>query len=170
MLVDQYILGIDASLSSTGYCVLDCNENIIDIGKIVTKPKVKEDDRVESIVDALVEVSERYKVNIAIIEDQFIGNNFNTGLKLSRLRGAITYALKKKKVSICYLPTSTTRKLLINSKCSKEDIAIFLRLKYKSDEKVMSLGEFNDKNNKNKNSDIFDSIAIAISYLRQVHQ
>ena len=46
---------------------------------------------------------------------------------------------------------------------SKEEIANYIRFIYKKNQDLQALGEFCDKNNKSKNSDIFDAIAVALS-------
>lgn len=161
------ILGLDASLSCTGYCVLDSrSENILTLGKVTTKSdKQTEEERIFTIVSTIEKVVKEYGVTRVAIEDQFLYKNPKTTMKLSRLRGALVYMLMANHCIIEHLAPSSVRKLMMDDgSADKEEVAAFIQNKYKDDKKVIELGEFCDRNCKAKNSDIFDAIGIAEAY------
>lgn len=167
------VLGIDASISSTGYAVVADDEfdTAIEFGKLTTKKNnsidkyIDEDNRVFYITNALAEIIDRNNIKSACMEAQFLGRNAKTALQLSRLRGAIMYMLKSKGVEIEYLTPSEIRKLLLNNgSATKEEVADYVRKYYKDNQSIQDLGEFNDKPNKNKNSDIYDALSIGLAH------
>ena len=156
------ILGIDPSLSSTGYAVLDEDRNLIDYGKLISGPTMKEEDRICKITNNLKKIIEKYKIEKVVMESQFFSKNPKTAMQLSRLRGAITYMARMLECDLFYLTPAEARKLLISQgSAKKEDIAKYIR------ENIVDLGEFIDAKCKDKNSDIYDSIAIGIAFLNK---
>lgn len=167
------VLGIDASISSTGYAVVDNDKfnTVADFGKIVTKKNNKiethldEDCRICHITDTLSKIIDNNIVTIAVMESQFLGRNAKTGMQLSRLRGAIMYMLRSRGIRLIYLtPSEIRKKLMNNGSATKEEVAEYIRKYYEYDDSIQNLGEFNDKPNKNKNSDIYDAISIALAH------
>lgn len=175
------ILALDPSLSSTGYAVLDYDYNLIDCGKITTKkgkiPKgdriadlEDEDNRIYTIVNGIEkQVLSKVEIDVVVAEAQFGGNNIKTAMQLSRVRGAFIYLFKSKGLKQNYQEPSLVRKNLMGKgNASKEEVAEFIREFYKDNAMVEALGEFNDRPNKNKNSDIYDAIGIGIAYLNSL--
>lgn len=165
-MVIKMILSLDASLSSTGYCVMKKeSDTIIDMGKITTKPKQEEQDRIFYTCSIVRELVVRYGITDVVIEAQFLQRNPKTTMQLSRLRGALDFVLMDLGCKIEHLGPSTVRKLMMNNgNAGKEEVAEYIQDKYREDEKVINLGEFCDRNCKAKNSDIFDAIAIALAF------
>lgn len=171
------VLGIDASISSTGYAVIknDKFNTAVEFGKLTTKKNNKidknidEDNRIFYITNELSKIIDRNNITVAVMESQFIGKNIKTGMQLSRLRGAIMYMIKSKGIEIEYLTPSEIRKTLLNDgSASKEDVAKYIREYYKDNQFVQELGEFNDKANKSKNSDIYDALSIGLAHNKTV--
>lgn len=167
------VLGIDASISSTGYAVVSYGgfNRAIEFGKLTTKKnnkidsKIDEDERIFYITNELSNIIDRNYITVAVMESQFIGNNAKTGMQLSRLRGSIMYMIKSKGINIKYLTPSEIRKILMNNgSATKEEVAEYIREYYKDDQNVQDLGEFNDKANKSKNSDIYDALSIGLAH------
>ena len=162
------ILGLDPSLSSTGYCIMSKKQEIVTLGKIVTKVNKKtptEEDRIFVICDTLDKLIKEHEVTSIAIEDQFLHKNPKTTMKLSRLRGALGYMLKVNNCSVEHFPPSAVRKIIMgDGTADKEEVANFIQDKYKGNEDIMELGEFCDRNCKAKNSDIYDAIAIATAF------
>lgn len=160
------ILGLDASLTSTGYCVMeDGMDNILEIDKITPHAKkLTEEERIFEIANTIDGVIKKYNIDKVAIENQFLHKNPKTTMQLSRLRGALVYVIMANKCSIEHLPPSSVRKLIMsNGSAAKEEVAEFIQGKYKDDKKVIDLGEFCDRNCKAKNSDIYDAIAVALA-------
>lgn len=89
------ILGLDPSLSSTGWGVIEVNANrlhYIADGFIPTSPKMPIEERLDIIFNTLSEVIETYKPEEAAIEKTFLNSNPETSLKLSMARGVVILA------------------------------------------------------------------------------
>lgn len=165
---NEVILAIDASLSSTGYAVFDKKGTPINVSRIVTTVKEKEDARIKKIVDNLISVALIYNVNKVIIEDQFVMKNKRTAMQLSRLRGAISYAFNAKEIEVNYI-TPTAVKKLMTGKGNASKLEIYKSVISNMSQTLinkLSLGEFSDKQGKKKTSDMYDAIAIGYSYIR----
>lgn len=160
------ILALDASISSTGYAVINVNTTLVEFDKITTKPKDAEDDRIFKIANKVKELIQSYNVTTVVMEAQFLGRNVKTAMQLSRLRGAIIFVCKLLNVELIHLTPCEIRKFLFdNGSASKEEVADFIKDYYLSDENVQALGEFNDRQCKAKNSDIYDAISIALAFI-----
>lgn len=160
------ILALDASISSTGYAVMSNSRNIVECDKITTKLKDGESNRIFKIASKVKSMIEQHGINKVILEDQFLRKNVKTAMQLSRLRGAIMFVCSLCNVELILLMPSEIRKELMgNGSASKEDVAHYIIDFYKDEEKVKSLGEFNDRQCKAKNSDIYDAISIALAYV-----
>lgn len=89
------ILGLDPSLSSTGWGVIDVNANRLQYvadGFIPTSPKMPIEERLDIIFNTLSEVIETYQPVEAAIEKTFLNSNPETSLKLSMARGVVILA------------------------------------------------------------------------------
>lgn len=89
------ILGLDPSLSSTGWGVIEVNANrlhYIADGFIPTSPKMPIEERLDIIFNTLSEVIETYQPEEAAIEKTFLNSNPETSLKLSLARGVVILA------------------------------------------------------------------------------
>lgn len=162
------ILGLDPSLSSTGYCIMNEEQEIATLGKIVTKVNKKtptEEDRLFVICDTLDKLIKEHGVTRVALEAQFLHKNPKTTMILSRLRGALGYMLKVNSCTIEHFPPSSVRKILMDDgSADKEEVAQYIQDKYKDSKYVVELGEFCDRNCKAKNSDIYDAIAVATAF------
>lgn len=161
----KFILAIDASLSSTGYCVVENNNQLVEFNKITTTTKMDEDVRIFTIADKMRELIEKYSISEVVMESQFYSRNAKTALQLSRLRGAITYVVKSAGLNLINRTPSEIRKCLMDDgSASKEEVAKFIRGYFYNDENVQALGELIDRACKAKNSDIYDAIAIGVAH------
>lgn len=89
------ILGLDPSLSSTGWGVIEVNANRLQYvadGFIPTSPKMPTEERLDIIFNTLSEVIETYQPVEAAIEKTFLNSNPETSLKLSMARGVVILA------------------------------------------------------------------------------
>jgi crossover junction endodeoxyribonuclease RuvC len=86
------ILGLDPSISSTGWGIIDVNGNRLSYvadGFIPTSNKEPLSKRLQIIYTELKKVIEQYKPNEASIEITFLNSNPETSLKLSMARGVV---------------------------------------------------------------------------------
>ena len=156
------ILALDPSLSSTGYAIIDSDKNILDVGKIIGNQKKSEEVRMYEIANDIRNLIEKWKVKKVVMESQFAFKNIKTVMQLSRLRGAIVYVCVPTEVEMFYLaPTEVRRFFMGKGTAKKKEVAEHIRENY------MDLGEFDDSYKKKKNSDMYDSIAIAIAFLNK---
>lgn len=89
------ILGLDPSLSSTGWGVIEVNANRLQYvadGFIPTSSKMPIEERLDIIFNTLSEVIETYQPVEAAIEKTFLNSNPETSLKLSMARGVVILA------------------------------------------------------------------------------
>lgn len=89
------ILGLDPSLSSTGWGIIEVNANRLQYvadGFIPTSPKMPIEERLDIIFNTLSEVIETYQPVEAAIEKTFLNSNPETSLKLSMARGVVILA------------------------------------------------------------------------------
>ena len=88
-------MGLDPSLSSTGWGVIEVNANRLQYvadGFIPTSPKMPIEERLDIIFNTLSEVIETYQPVEAAIEKTFLNSNPETSLKLSMARGVVILA------------------------------------------------------------------------------
>ena len=86
------IIGLDPSISSTGWGIIDVNGNRLSYvadGFIATSAKVPLTQRLQTIHNELQHVIELYKPDEASIEITFLNTNPETSLKLSMARGVV---------------------------------------------------------------------------------
>ena len=89
------ILGLDPSLSSTGWGVIEGENNRIRYvadGIIKTSPSLDLSSRLSKLHKGICEVIELYKPDEAAIEIVFVNNNPFSSMKLGQARGAVILA------------------------------------------------------------------------------
>lgn len=89
------ILGLDPSLTSTGWGIIEVNANRLQYvadGFIPTNNKQPIEQRLNEIFRTLCGVIEAYKPQEAAIEKTFLNSNPETSLKLSMARGVVILA------------------------------------------------------------------------------
>jgi len=154
------ILGLDISISSTGYCIIN-NGKLLrkSCGLIQPNPKETYGHRLLFLENNIKDVIKKNKPDEVIIEDIFKGRNAKTFKILSMARGvaikAIYQETGKDPISIM---ASETRKL-IGIKNTKEDAFNFIVKKYKLNDY-----EFDTHN------DITDAMALALAAHTMIKQ
>lgn len=161
------LLSLDASISSTGYCVMNENtKEVIACWKINTTTKDTDAKRLFKICTKCEELVKEYEIDKVVIEGQYVHKNKNTALKLASLMGALMVTFTKLNCKMYKMQPSKIRQLLLFGDADKEEIAKYVQILYKDNKNVNTLGEFNDRQCKAKNSDIYDAISIALAYLK----
>lgn len=153
------IMGLDLSLSSTGWNLITEDNLVLGCDRICTSPKNNtEYERMQIVANEIKELIEINSVDVVVAEDQFFARNPKTGLTLSRLMGAIVYVCMELDVQFELLTPTQARKILTgDGKLNKEQIANYIRENY------YDCGEFSDKG-KDKTSDKYDSLAISLAW------
>jgi crossover junction endodeoxyribonuclease RuvC len=153
------ILGLDPSISSTGWGVIEMNGNRLSYvadGFIATSPKLPLSARLRTIYEELSHVIELYKPDEASIEITFLNSNPETSLKLSMARGVVFLMPSLYSIPLFeYEPTKIKKALTGVGKADKTQVETMV--------KVLLPGCHP------KNNDASDALAIAITHchLRQ---
>lgn len=165
----RYVLSIDPALSTTGFSVIDFNTlNLIQVEKFMTSPKNMDDFRINEIVTKLFTVAAVYPIKEIILEDGYSGPNKKTALQLSTLRGAIIGVFNFNRYEVFHMQPSVIRKELgCGGNANKEQVAQAIIDMYGKDNPIIKkIGPYSDKQNKNKTSDMYDSVGIGVAYIK----
>lgn len=159
------LLALDPSLSSTGYAVFD-NDKIFNKGRYQTTSDINTDQRIFNITAFIKALLHIYNVNVAILEDGFIGFNGKTSLQLAQLRGALINTLLFENIKVIHQQPKLIRKNFgLSGNAKKEEVANQVLLLYP--DLLNEIGPYSDKAGKNKTSDIYDAISIGLSYINK---
>jgi crossover junction endodeoxyribonuclease RuvC len=98
------IIGIDPGLATTGWAVVEFDENsnpnILDYGCITTPKGLTVQSRLKEIYSDMNELLEKYKPEYAGVETLLFTNNQKTAMSVGQARGVVLLALENAGVSI----------------------------------------------------------------------
>lgn len=147
------ILGLDPSLSSTGWGIIEVNANRLQYvadGFIPTSPKMPIEERLDIIFNTLSKVIENYQPEEAAIEKTFLNSNPETSLKLSMARGVVILAAGHYHLPLFEFDPTKVKKALVGvGRADKNQVETMV--------KVLLPGC------KPKNNDSSDALAMAIT-------
>ena len=150
------ILGLDPSLSSTGWGVIETENNrvrYIADGFIPTDNKLPIEQRLKAINDVLREVIETYHPEEAAIEQVFLNANPNSTMKLSMARGVVIMTPAQFGISVTeYEPNKVKKAVVGVGKAEKTQVEAMV--------KILLPGC------KPKNNDASDALAIALCHFQ----
>ena len=148
------ILGLDPSLSSTGWGIVEVENNrlrYVADGFIKTDPKLPIYDRLAVIHRALNEVIETYHPQEAAIEQVFLNENPTSTIKLGMARGVVILAPALFGIPVCeYEPTKVKKAVVGVGRAEKSQVETMV--------KILLPGC------KTKNNDSSDALAMAICH------
>ncbi len=148
------ILGLDPSLSCTGWGVIDVSGNklkYIADGYIKTDAKAPMTERLLQLHKELCDIIESYNPNEVSIEEVFVNTNAATSLKLGHARGVVMLAPVLKGIPIFeYEPTKVKKAVVGVGRAEKNQVLSMI--------KVLLPGS------NPKNLDSADALAIAICH------
>lgn len=148
------ILGLDPSLSSTGWGVIEVKDNrlrYVADGFVKTDPKLPIADRLALIHRTLNEVIETYSPDEAAIEQVFLNENPASTIKLGMARGVVILAPGLYNIPVTeYEPTKVKKALVGVGRAEKNQVETMV--------KVLLPGC------KPKNNDSSDALAMAITH------
>ncbi len=148
------ILGLDPSLSSTGWGIVEVENNrlrYVADGFIKTDPKLPIYDRLAVIHRALNEVIETYHPQEAAIEQVFLNENPTSTIKLGMARGVVILAPALFGIPVCeYEPTKVKKAVVGVGRVEKSEVETMV--------KILLPGC------KPKNNDSSDALAMAICH------
>ena len=148
------ILGLDPSLSSTGWGIVEVENNrlrYVADGFIKTDPKLPIYDRLAVIHRALNEVIETYHPQEAAIEQVFLNENPTSTIKLGMARGVVILAPALFGIPVCeYEPTKVKKAVVGVGRAERSQVETMV--------KILLPGC------KPKNNDSSDALAMAICH------
>ena len=148
------ILGLDPSLSLTGWGIVEVENNrlrYVADGFIKTDPKLPIYDRLAVIHRALNEVIETYHPQEAAIEQVFLNENPTSTIKLGLARGVVILAPALFGIPVCeYEPTKVKKAVVGVGRAEKSQVETMV--------KILLPGC------KPKNNDSSDALAMAICH------
>ena len=152
--IEMRILGLDPSLSSTGWGVIEVENNrlrYVADGFIKTDPKMPIAERLALIHKTLAQVIETYHPDEAAIEQVFLNDNPNSTIKLGMARGVVIMAPALFDIPVTeYEPTKVKKALVGVGRAEKSQVETMV--------KVLLPGC------KPKNNDSSDALAMAICH------
>ena len=148
------ILGLDPSLSSTGWGIIEAQNNrltYIADGFIPTDVKLPIEQRLDIIYRTLCNVIETYSPDEASIEQTFLNSNPTTSLKLSMARGVVILSAGTHSIPLFeYEPTKVKKATVGVGRAEKSQVETMVKILL--------------PNAKPKNNDSSDALAIAITH------
>ncbi len=148
------ILGLDPSLSSTGWGVIDADGSRLKYvadGFIKTDPKKPLAERLDTLYRTLCEVIETYRPHEASIEIIFLNDNPTSTIKLSQARGVVVLSTGTYHIPLTeYEPNKVKKAIVGVGKAAKDQVEMMVKV---------LLGGVRPKNN-----DSSDALAIAITH------
>ena len=112
------IIGLDPSLSCTGWGVIEQNGNRlrhIANGQVKTDPKMPLAQRLVTIDAALAKVIAHYRPDSGAVEEVFVNSNAQSTLKLGQARGVCLLALAKAGLPVAEYATRLVKKAVVGT-------------------------------------------------------
>lgn len=148
------ILGLDPSLASTGWGVIEVENNrmkYVADGFIKTNPQLSLPKRLTTIHKTLEQVIETYKPDEAAIEQVFLNDNPKSTIKLGMARGVVILAPALHDIPVTeYEPTLIKKAIVGVGRAEKQQVETMV--------KVLLPGC------QPKNNDSSDALAMAIAH------
>lgn len=96
------ILGLDPGIARTGYGVVDTSKKtpFIRCGCITTLPIYSLEERLITIAQDVNRIVDENRVDVAVVEEIFFGNNKKTAMVTAHVRGVLLYALASQNITI----------------------------------------------------------------------
>ena len=124
------ILGIDTSLRSTGYGVIEISKGkarALDCGIIKNKPALRHSECLKRISGGIEQLVQLYKPEQVSIESTFVSKNAKTAMILGMARGAAISPVAKEDLPIYeYSPKSAKLAVVGTGTASKEQVAVMV--------------------------------------------
>lgn len=150
------VLGIDPSLRSTGFGVIeDAGNSYVPVvyGIIKPSPKLPFPDRLNEIRIELEKIVETFGPEEASIENAFFAQNVRTALSLGQVRGAVLVALASKSVGLSEYSALEIKKAVTGyGQADKDQVRTMVKTLLNLEDDALSL-------------DASDALAAAICHL-----
>ncbi len=148
------ILGLDPSLSSTGWGVIEAKDNRLKYlgdGFIKTDPKKTIEERLALLYKSLCQVIDLYEPEEAAIEEIFLNENPMSTIKLAQARGVVILSVAMHNLPLSeYEPRKVKKALVGTGSALKTQVETMVKVLLPSCQP--------------KNNDSSDALAIAITH------
>jgi crossover junction endodeoxyribonuclease RuvC len=97
------ILGIDPGLATTGWAIVDFEDNdinVVDFGVISTQKGRENPNRLAEIYDDLTQIINNFKPECAGVESLLFNNNAKTAMAVGEARGVVLLAIEKGSIPV----------------------------------------------------------------------
>ena len=155
------ILGLDPAIRTSGYGVIEVNEEtkemkVLDCGVIINKNSMPHSECLRRIVGGVAELIATYKIDVAAIEEPFVGRNSKTAIILGMARGAFMAKLAENNIPIYSYSAKSAKKSAVGlGSAEKNQVALMIAAMLKIDIVNILL-------------DSTDALAIAICHAQKV--
>lgn len=125
------VLGVDPSLHTTGYGVIDCDKNeltLVEGGVIVPGRSSALADRLAELQRSLSEIIASLAPDVMVVEDVFSRSTYpRTAILMAHARGALVCAAGLQNVPVFnYAATAVKRALVGSGAATKEQVALMV--------------------------------------------
>lgn len=154
-------IGIDPGLGVTGYGVLECLGDHIELkeaGVIKTRRRLPMEERLAEIYSRLKEVFDEYKPELVVIEDLYSHYRHpKTAIIMGHARGAVFLSAAYSKIPVkSYGATMVKKSLTGNGRASKRQVQYMVRDRLGLNEIPAS-------------SDVADALAVALCHINHLN-
>lgn len=129
------ILGIDPSVRSTGYAVIEIKgrePKAIAFGRIYNQPKLTQSECLKNIYQKITELTEKYQPKAAAMEGVIYVQNRATAISLGAARGVAMAAIAENKIPIYEYPARSIKKASTGyGKAGKNQVGFMMRVIFK---------------------------------------
>jgi len=154
------ILGIDPGTVTTGYAIIDADEDTISpvvYGALSSRARSPIGERLSYLYDKLLEIIIRYQPDALAVEQPFVAKNVKSALAVGRAQAVAILAGANRGIpSYEYTPAQIKQRVADYGASTKEQIQEMVRLQ-------LGLSEVPQP------SDAADALAVAICHLRETH-
>ena len=157
------IIGIDPGTTKIGFGIIDFEEKTKDISLVkyglITLKDSFSYAKIEKIYDAMVALNEEFKPDFIAIENQFLGRNVQTLLKLTHAKTAMMLAFLNHNENIIieeYPPATVKLTITGRGNATKEELEEVIN-------KILKI-EID-----NKNLDVSDALGVALCHINKIH-
>lgn len=120
------ILGIDPGIAITGYALLECNKDQVQIiasGSIKTSKEKTTQNRLVELFDDINEIITTHKPDILAIEELFYFKNLKTVIPVAQARGVIIMAAARQNIPLAeYTPLQVKQTITGYGRATKDEV------------------------------------------------
>jgi Holliday junction resolvasome RuvABC endonuclease subunit len=149
------ILGIDASLNSTGIAILDDSKQLIFYSTIQPPKNMSEEEKLIYIQNYMDKLLKQHKIKNAMIEDTFFASNIKTLKTLMKVHGIIISQLNNYTIHYKYKTPTAIKKNIIGKIPKGADSKLLVK------QEILKL--YPQLPN-NLSSDVYDAISIVLMW------